>query len=39
MTARYVTTQSKMSLQEERALTGVQALTQFIDKEVRERQI
>jgi len=39
MTARYVTTQSKMSLEEEQALTGRQALTQFFDKEVRERKI
>jgi len=40
MTARYVTTQSKMSLEEEQALTGGQALMQFIDKEdVREREI
>jgi len=40
MTARYVTTQSKMGLEEEQALTGGQTLTQFIDKEeVREREI
>ena len=39
MTARCVTTQSKMSLEEEQALTGGQALTQSIDKEVREREI
>jgi len=40
MTARYVTTQSKMSLEEEQQLTGGQALTHFIDKEeVREREI
>jgi len=39
MTARYVTTQSKMSLVEQ-ALAGGQALMQFVDKEeVRKRDI
>ena len=40
MAARYVTTQSKISSEEQQALTGGQALMQFIDKEeVREREI
>jgi len=39
MTSRYVTTQSKMSLEEEQQLTGGQAFAHFIDEEVREREI